>query len=245
MHFPFLIALMELMDLSLETPERNLALDEALLEEAEAGRAGEVLRFWESPVLFVVLGAGGVVRDEVHLGACDRAGVAVLRRCSGGGTVLQGPGCLNYTLVLSVADRAEVKTIDSTNRFILERTARALEPFVAAERAGTSDLAVGGCKFSGSAQRRKKHFIMFHGTVLHSFDLQNVAMYLGEPKRRPQYRGERKHEAFLCNIAVPVEQVKSAIADGWKCHGMRTTMPDMVDDLIARQYARDEWNFRF
>ena len=38
---------MRLLDLSFEEPARNLALDEVLLNEAEEGRSGETLRFWE------------------------------------------------------------------------------------------------------------------------------------------------------------------------------------------------------
>ena len=41
---------MKLLDLTLETPAENLALDEALLEEAEQStKPTEVLRLWESP----------------------------------------------------------------------------------------------------------------------------------------------------------------------------------------------------
>src|SRR5207253_61981 len=38
---------MNFCDLSLPSPEENLACDEALLELAEEGRVGEVLRVWE------------------------------------------------------------------------------------------------------------------------------------------------------------------------------------------------------
>ena len=47
---------MFLCDLTLPTPEENLACDEALLDLCEAGGAGELLRFWEPPSYFVVLG---------------------------------------------------------------------------------------------------------------------------------------------------------------------------------------------
>src|SRR5688572_23295776 len=102
--------MLRLLDLTLPTPEENLALDEALLlalEQDLAGGAGpppplETLRFWESPVPFVVLGVSGRLREEVDREACARAGVPVLRRASGGGTVIQGPGCLNFSLALSL-----------------------------------------------------------------------------------------------------------------------------------------------
>ena len=57
--------------------------DEALLESAEAGESGEVLRFWESPVHFVVVGYANKVASEVNLPACEARGIPILRRCSG------------------------------------------------------------------------------------------------------------------------------------------------------------------
>ncbi len=41
---------MRFLDLTLTTAAENLALDEAVLLEAESGRGGEVLRLWPSPV---------------------------------------------------------------------------------------------------------------------------------------------------------------------------------------------------
>src|SRR5687768_15507648 len=96
---------MHWLDHTLPTPAENLALDEALLLEAEAGRAGEVLRIWEWPTPAVVLGAGGSIADDVNKPACAADGVPIARRASGGGTVLLGRGCLLYSLVLRY-DRA-------------------------------------------------------------------------------------------------------------------------------------------
>src|SRR5262245_1678404 len=92
---------MHFLDLTLPTAAENLALDEALLLEAEAGRGGEVLRLWEWPRPAVVLGAGCRLAEEVHEANCLADGVPILRRASGGGTVLLGEGCLLFSLVLA------------------------------------------------------------------------------------------------------------------------------------------------
>src|SRR2546430_163392 len=84
----------------LPTLEENLALDEALLLAAEAD-GPEVLRLWEWPAPAVVLGAAGRIREEVHEEHCRADEVPILRRASGGGTVLLGQGCLLYSLVLA------------------------------------------------------------------------------------------------------------------------------------------------
>ena len=85
----------ELFEATLTSPAENLACDEALLEECESAEHPGFLRFWESPVHFVVLGYGKALEKEVFREECARLEIPILRRCSGGGTVLQGPGCLN------------------------------------------------------------------------------------------------------------------------------------------------------
>jgi len=97
------------------TPEENLACDEALLDACENSDAPGFVRFWESPSYFVVLGYGKHLEQEVFKDVCTRENILILRRCSGGGTVLQGPGCFNYTLVLPITSSPELETISGAN----------------------------------------------------------------------------------------------------------------------------------
>src|SRR5262245_32377137 len=117
---------MHLLDLTLPTAAENVALDEALLLEAESGIGGEVLRFWECPTAAVVLGAAGVLADDVDEARCRADGAPVVRRSSGGGTVLLGPGCLLFTLVLRTARSPELGAVGASYRHILGRTVAAL-----------------------------------------------------------------------------------------------------------------------
>src|SRR5262249_22331985 len=136
-------------DLSLPSPEENLACDEALLDMAENGDSDELLRFWEPSRYFVVVGYANRVATEVHLPFCERHTIPVLRRCTGGGTVLQGPGILNYSLVLRIEEEGPNHSISSANAYILNRHQAALASLLRApvEMRGQTDLAIGGLKF--------------------------------------------------------------------------------------------------
>jgi lipoate-protein ligase A len=205
-----------LLDLTFPSPEENLALDDALLEELDEHGGEPVLRFWESDRYFVVLGPSCRLLDDVHIAACEQDGVPVLRRASGGGTVLQGPGCLSYAFVLPVTLHPELADIRSTNRFVLERIALGLhrwEPATAFR--GISDLAINGMKISGNAQRRKRNAVLFHGTILHAMSGERIARYLRQPVRQPDYRENRPHGTFLRTIDVPPKDLKDAIAAAW------------------------------
>ena len=93
---------MKYLELTLPDPASNLACDEALLELFETRRATDgLLRIWEPENHFVVLGHSNRIDSEVDLAACESERISIFRRLSGGGTVMQGPGCLNYTFDLT------------------------------------------------------------------------------------------------------------------------------------------------
>src|SRR5947209_8289808 len=130
---------MHFLDLTLPALADNLALDEALLLEAEAGGPA-LLRVWTWPQYAVVLGAGARLAEEVDEAACRADGVVLARRSSGGGTVLLGPGCRLYSLVLP--RHPALMDVNASYRHVLGEIAASLAdlaPGVA--QAGTSDLA--------------------------------------------------------------------------------------------------------
>ena len=93
---------MQLLDLTLPTPAENVALDEALLLEAERsdGSSSEVLRIWEPPDPMVVVGRSTSVAAEVDVDRCWSDNVPILRRCSGGTSIVAprlNPGAYRWT----------------------------------------------------------------------------------------------------------------------------------------------------
>jgi lipoate-protein ligase A len=237
---------MRLLDLTLPSAGANLALDEALLLEAEDGRGGEVLRLWEWPAPAVVLGSGGVLADDVDEAACRADDVPILRRSSGGGTVLLGLGCLNFSLVLSYSRSPLLGEIRSSYAFILDTLADALAdlaPGVAP--AGTSDLAAAGRKFSGNAQQRKRRHLLHHGTLLYDFDVALLARYLRPPPRQPEYRRGRDHAAFVMNLPCSADELRRRLRRAWGAGEESSAWPEeTVRRLVAEKYANGEWTRR-
>ena len=235
-------------DLTLSTPAENLACDEALLGLCEAGLSDQLLRFWEPAQPFVALGYANKAATEVNLPFCQQHAIPVLRRCTGGGTVLQGPGVLNYSLILRTDASGPFHSIPATNEFVLTRHQAALSALLQApvEQQGHTDLAIAGLKFSGNAQRRGKHFLLFHGSFLLHLYVALVEKTLPLPSRQPVYRRNRSHSDFLMNLNVPGASVKAALRDTWNATAPMGMPPlDQIGALAREKYRLDEWNFKF
>ncbi len=240
---------MRFIDLSCEDPAENIALEEALLDSVEAGSAPDTLRLWESPVPFVVIGSGQRIRETVNLAACQEDGVPVLRRCSAGGAVLQGPGCLNYSLFLRYESYPETADLHGSYAYILDRAAQALLALGAeACREGISDLVLEGRKVSGNAQRRKRRACLHHGTLLYMDHRRSMARYLPEPKDRPSYRGEKTHHEF---VGMLLQQPECLRAELRRTFAPSAPPSDLLPEetrvmlkLAQEKYARAEWTHR-
>jgi lipoate-protein ligase A len=239
---------MKLCELTLPTPEENLACDEALLDLCEAGGSEELLRLWAPRQYFVALGYANKAETEVNLPFCRSRAIPVLRRCTGGGTVLQGPGVLNYSLILRINDSGPCHSIPATNQFILERHRDALAGLLCApvEWRGQTDLAIGGLKFAGNAQRRRRRFLLFHGSFLLHLDLSLVEQVLPLPSRQPDYRVNRSHGDFLINLNVPASTISAALSKAWDATAPLAPIPfEHITRLACEKYSLDEWNLRF
>lgn len=237
-------------------PAHNLALDHALLEAAllDAATANpkqpEVLRVWEPRAPMVVLGRSSRVNEEVDQEACRADGVPVLRRVSGGATILTGPGCLMYTTLLDLTKRPDLAAVDRAHRFVLGVLIAALADIAPGVRcAGQSDLVVPDderlLKFSGNSLRVARKWLLYHGTLMHGLPIADIAKYLKHPPRQPDYRDQREHGEFLTNLDTDSEALIEAIRRGFTAIEDLGRYPaELVEKLADEYYRRDEWNLQ-
>lgn len=244
---------MRRIDLQLTAPAEQLAADEVILDLCESGEFEETLLFWEPCATFIVVGYANKVATEVNVPACEARKVPIFRRCSGGGTVVQMPGGLNYSLILRIDENGPTRNISSANQFIMERNRAAIEAEVRSQKPearisvrGHTDLCAGNLKFAGNSQRRRKHFLLFHGTLLLNCDLSRIGELLLMPSLQPDYRDSRPHEEFVTNLKLPAEPVKAALAKAWQADASFPAPPfEAIKKLAREKYSTGEWNFKF
>jgi lipoate---protein ligase len=206
--------MLRVIETCLPRPEDDIASDGALFHALETTGIGETLRFWERQRPAVIVGRSGVIPLEAREGPCAADGVPIVRRQTGGGAVVVGRGCLNYSLGLSLDARPELRDVTRSYQLIFGRIIAAIGLRGLAVR-GVSDLALDEWKVSGNAQRRGRRALLHHGTLLYDFDVRLIERYLKEPQRQPAYRAGRRHAAFVANVPLAPEAIKVRMAEAW------------------------------
>jgi lipoate---protein ligase len=213
---------------SLPTTAWSLAWEQAVVDELDdhLERAPEelveVFRLWQIHEPTVVMGRGSKIDEEVSVDNCVRDNVGVFRRSSGGCSIVAGPGCLMYSVVLPYANLPSLRMLDVAHRFVMTRIQTGVNATLSelgVDRQvllkGTCDLVLDDRKISGNALRCKRNCFIYHGTILLAMSLDWITRYLLEPKRRPDYRGTRLHSDFVTNLMGPGDH--RTVSDWTQC----------------------------
>lgn len=241
-------------------PALDLALEESLHLGLEEGSSPPTWRLWQARTPALVLGTGQSAELELNLPVAAESGVPVLRRHSGGGAVLVGPGVINYSGFYRLAELPGAETISGAMKAALGPVTETLARLgVRVREEGLSDLVVEGeggrlRKIAGNAQARKRVSVVVHGTLLADPDWVLLERLLRFPSRPPGYRERRSHRAFLTSLAesgvkYDLPMFATTLSGVLGLEWARTSVPAddemrRAQDLCERKYGLAEWNLR-
>jgi len=226
----------------------------------EEGLSPNTWRLWQAATPAVVLGTGQEAAKEVDLDAARAEGIPVLRRHSGGGAVLIGPGTINYSAFYLFTELPGSETIRGAMTAALKPVVGLLDSWgLQAHAVGLSDLGLSAAdgslrKIAGNAQARKKRSVLVHGTLLADPDWARLTRLLRHPSSAPEYRAGRDHRAFLTCLrdhGVPhdLPAVAAELAKSLGC-GSCAEQPVTLEEqqrsarLLAEKYGNPAWNLR-
>jgi len=187
-------------------PHLNLALEEALLRLHGQSRYHATVRFWRNP-RSVVLGRGQRAEDEVNLVYCGEHGITVCRRMSGGGTVYHDEGNLNVSLLVPRGALPPEEGIKAVCASICGAFAESIREcgVDGVECVGTNITHMGR-KVSGSAAYFTRDSLLYHSTLLHSANLEDL-----ERSLRRQPNAHRLSSAYM-----PTSNLGGLDMDRWR-----------------------------
>jgi lipoate-protein ligase A len=163
----------------------NMAIDEAILQARIAEKVPNTLRFYRWSPSAVSLGRNELVDERVYLQTARQLGVDVIRRCSGGGTVYHDcEGEVTYSVVTKVSNLGSLNDVAIVYFKVYEAVTDALRLLGVSADFNTGDakncpnLTVGGKKISGSSQTLSRGYVLQHGTLLRSVNLDKMFQLL-------------------------------------------------------------------
>jgi len=184
--------------------------DQLLLEEhllREDTRNFCLINIGSSPA--IVMGISGKADALVHLDQLPHS-IPILRRFSGGGTVIVDENTVFVTFICNKADH----DFQAYPEPILRWAESMLAPATEGLKLRENDFVIGEKKCGGNALYIKKDRWLIHTSFLWNYDPRRMGL-LKHPAKIPKYREGRSHEEFVCRLSDHLETRENWI-DGLK-----------------------------
>ncbi len=157
--------------------------------------AGEVLFMWVVPPT-VIFGRHQVMQNEVNIDYCERHGIAMYRRKSGGGCVYADEGNLMISCISTLTKSEQVF------QSYLDRMALCLhEMGYEAVKSTNNDILIGAHKVSGNACFARPHATIVHGTMLYKVDFDALQAAITPSREKLQKHGVESVRQRVRNLS--------------------------------------------
>ncbi|OQR87752.1 hypothetical protein ACHHYP_08105 [Achlya hypogyna] len=151
----------------------------------------------------IVMGISGKPEKLLDVEAVGRDKIPIVKRFSGGGTVVIDDNTLFTTFIVNTEAKPLVKPypreiMDWSATFftpLFDDITQHTEAFALRE----DDYVFGDRKFAGNAQSISKDRWLHHTSFLWDYSAANMR-YLQNPAKQPAYRAKRDHTEFLCKL---------------------------------------------
>ncbi len=169
----------------------QLLLEEQLLREDDRNFC--LINTGSSPA--IVMGISGKAESLVHLDQLPKS-IPILRRFSGGGTVIVDENTVFVTFICNKAEH----DFPAYPEPILRWAESVLAPATEGLQLRENDFVIGEKKCGGNALYIKKDRWLVHTSFLWDYEPARMGL-LKHPTKTPAYRGERPHEEFVCRLS--------------------------------------------
>ena len=212
-----------LLDTGARSAAENMALDETLLELKAGEKIPPTLRFLRFSNPTVLVGHHQSVEEEVRLDYCQTQGIEINRRLTGGGALYWGIKELGWEIYISKEDPRIPSRIEDLYRRMGEAASLGLRHLgIRAYFRPRNDIEIQGRKISGTGGTELSRAILFQGTLLVDFDVDEMLRALRIPTEKLQGKEiESVKERVTClkrelGRTLPMQTIKGALAKGFQ-----------------------------
>ena len=225
-----------------------LAAEEYLLKNFQE----DIFMLWQSEKA-VVVGKHQNVKAEINQRFVHQNNIAVCRRISGGGTVFQDAGNVNFSFIKNIKSPAEI----SFKQFTAPVIDALAKLGLIATTSGRNDLMIEGLKISGNAEHVYKNRVLHHGTLLFDSDLKNLGQAIKGSPGNYESKAVQSNRSTVANI---LQFLKAKMTTGEFIQFLlgvqlenlqnsyyHLTEKDLlaIEKLSAEKFKTWEWNFGY
>jgi len=154
---------------------------------------------WRPDKMYIILGASNRAEEALFLDNVRQDAITVMKRPSGGQTVMLTPNNLIIAAVFSDKNIMKPKEVFiMLNKLIISSIEEA--GITDLSQRGISDIAIDGKKILGSAIYRNKDKLLYHAVLNLGEPASTFERYLKHPSREPDYRNGRNHAEFVTSL---------------------------------------------
>lgn len=154
---------------------------------------------WIPDKTYIILGASNQPEESLFAEKVIQDQITVMKRSSGGQTVLLTPNNLIISIVFDSKKKLQPKEIfNRTNATIILAMEEAGIKGLSLN--GISDIAISGKKILGSAMYQNKDLLLYHAVLNLGEPASTFEKYLKHPVKEPDYRNGRKHADFVSSL---------------------------------------------
>jgi lipoate-protein ligase A len=242
-------AAFRIIDTGVREGRANIAFDAALIEERQADRVPDTIRFMSFPPT-VLIGRHQDLSRELDLDYCAKHRIGTVRRITGGGAIYLDEGQLGWELVFHRASLG-IAALPDLAREICNAAAAGLQSLgVDARFRPRNDIEVDGRKISGTGGFYDGDILIYQGTVLVDLNAQRMVSALRVPQGKLAKRdldSAAQRVITLKELLGPntpdLELIKIALIKGFKdVLGIEAEYGEITEgeERLAREYFDEE-----
>jgi lipoate-protein ligase A len=176
-----------IIDTGVREGRANIAFDAALIDERQAGRVPDTIRFLRFPPT-VLIGRHQDLSREIDAAYCAANSIGTVRRITGGGAIYLDEGQLGWELVFHRSSLG-IAALPDIAREICCAAANGLSHLgIKARFRPRNDIEVDGRKISGTGGFFDGDILIYQGTVLVDLDPQRMVSALNVPESKLKKR---------------------------------------------------------
>jgi len=184
------------------SPDVSLNLAAEYYFASEKNLGDEIFMLWQ-PRRTIVVGNFQNIHEEVDVPYAVSRGIDIVRRLSGGGTVYQDRGSVQYAFI-------EKRSGDiDFGRYLAPVVAALRSLGIPAEADGRNDICALGKKVSGNAQYRVGDTTVHHGTLLFSADIGEMERATRPPEYKISSKSIKSVRERVVNMCTLTDKVKT------------------------------------